>query len=175
MADRPSGYPAPWRRAMELFFEQKYGPDDVLSHEWLYEAFGIEQPQAETPNWRAEQSRYAYMTQLALFQKNMLRLHQIDIMENVRGIGYLVLHPGKQVAAAEAASRNAFRKALVKQTDRLLNIDYVKLDHRQRREHADAMARLGFLKAMYRDKLNQRPGPDPDDDDEGPEDGEPVA
>jgi hypothetical protein len=166
---RPTAYP-PWRNAMELFFAEKYGPGDVLTHEWLHNAFNIEMPTNEMPYWKAKQLEFLYMGQVQKFQQNLLRMYQIDIMENVRGIGYEILHPGQQVQAAETAARKTFRRVLQKRTDRLINIRYPELTHRQRREHADALARLGFWKAMYRQDLDYKSAdPDDEDDDEVPE------
>lgn len=156
--DTPTAYPyPPWKRALQLFFEQEFKPGDTLTHEWLHEAFEIPMETRMMPVWEADRNRLLLINQLGAFKEALLREHQIDIYENERGVGYTITHPRDQTAAAQAMAFREWKKTLRKHGLRITNVNMTQLNHRERRENADAMARFAMWKTLMRQVIEYKP------------------
>lgn len=139
----------PWRHAVKLFLEAGFKPGDVVTHEWLHEAFGLELPTPEMPCSKADPLRLEYMRQLEGFTNTLLEDHQIDIT-NKRGVGYIVVPSKDQSALAFKQGMHEIRQGMRKMVRRVANVDLASLTAEERKENAEAMARAAHLASMIR-------------------------
>jgi hypothetical protein len=77
----------------------------------------------------------------------LLSDHQVAL-SNVKGVGYQIVRPPEQTAWAEDQGDAELKKALRKRRDRLVNVNMTSLTQDERRQNADALARLGALAGM---------------------------
>lgn len=136
-------YP-PWREAIERFLKAEYKADDVIPFMWFYDAFGIQEPSPEMTKGEADKLELSFLRQFSEMQKRLLAEHQIDLT-NERGYGYRVVPPEKQTKVAYEDGIADARKSLRKMRDRIINVNHALLTAEQRRENADALARLSMV------------------------------
>lgn len=141
-------YPA-WREAIKAFMEGKFAPGDTITFDWLYEKFLIQRPIGTSLLADAQKAELQFLSQFKSFEDALLTEHQIALT-NVRGVGYRVVPPGEQTGWAEGQGVGEVKKAVRKLADRLTNIDLTQLTTEQRRENADALARLAMLSGMVK-------------------------
>lgn len=156
-------YPA-WREALRSFAAQKFKPGDVLTFDWLYAAFLIKRPAKDTPLSEAQSAELQFLSQFKSFEDALLTEQQIALA-NVRGVGYRVVPPAEQTGWAEREGIIEIKRAIRKLGDRLTNVDLVALDGDQRKQNADALARLGMMGGMLRTNTERRSVMKPDDTD----------
>lgn len=145
-------FPA-WRQAVQDFLSTfKYG--DLVSHDWLEAHFGmltIEDSERLTANaFRARQ--FAWLANIEAFKHELLTTQQV-CLESVRAEGYRWVPPHEQTNfAAKQFERDAgrvFRTA----GHRIKNVRLGELTDEQRRENADAAAKLSALSGMSKKAL----------------------
>lgn len=139
-----------WRNAIRLFHEQKKTYGDLLSHEWLYEAFEIEKPDVNTPSGQAEKLKLQFLSEFKKFETEMLTEYQMDI-RNLRSRGYEVVRPQDQTRRAEEDFQSEMKRIGRQVAGRLANVNHTKLSARERQENADAVARISNLRAKVRE------------------------
>ena len=138
-----------WRQAVREFIAADHKPGDRLERVYFYGLLRVAMPAPDTPMAAAEKARLAFLQQFTAFRDELLTEHQIDL-EAVPGFGYRVVPPAEQTALAERQGRDEVRRALRKSIIRLANVDLAALDHNQRRDNADAMARMSQLRGLVR-------------------------
>ena len=139
-------YP-PWRQALARFHQEQFGPGHVLLHEWLYETFGIEKPQPQTPLVVAERAKLAFLGQFKEFERVLLTEHNIAL-RNIVGRGYEVVPAAEQSRWCYREGHRDIVKAIAKMGTRLIHTDLVQLTAEQRREHSDYLAKFSRLQDM---------------------------
>jgi hypothetical protein len=139
-------YPA-WREAVKRVISEKYTAGDVLDFAWLYDAFLIDRPTPETPLADAQKAELRFLGHFKDFEEALLTEHQIAL-SNVRGVGYRIVAAGEQTGWAEDQGTQEVKKALRKLRDRLTNVDLLQLNAEQRKQNADALARLAMMAGM---------------------------
>lgn len=144
-----------WREAVHRFREQGFRAGDVLAFDWLFDAFGVIRPSPDTPLAEAQRSELEFLSGFKAFEDVLLGEYQIALA-NVRGVGYRVVPPAEQTAWAEGQGKLELKRALRKMHDRLANVDLGQLDAGQRRENADALARLAQLSGMAKSAMRKR-------------------
>ena len=152
----PEEYPR-WREAVKLFVAAQFQPDDIVSHDWLYEALKIKRPEAETTLEVADAAWLAFLSQFNPFRQCILEEYQIDLA-SVAGMGYRLTPPGEQTSLAYADGVHEVRKGLRKMQQRLINVNVAALTNEQRNENATMIARQAMLASMIR-KVNRLTGP----------------
>jgi hypothetical protein len=135
--------------------EEKLAPGDTISFDWLYEKFLIQRPVGTTILADAQKAELQFLGQFKAFEDALLTEHQIALT-NVRGVGYRIVPPGEQTSWAEGQGVGEVKKAVRKLTDRLTNIDLAQLTTEQRKENADALARLAMLSGMIKATVEHR-------------------
>lgn len=136
-----------WRHAVKLFREHGFRPGEVVSHDWLYDAFAIRKPTPDTPAAEAEKAKLASLAQFERFADALLNEDKVALA-SVRGLGYRIVPSVEQTGWAEAECRADLAKALRRSGDRIRNVDLARLSADQRRENADAQARLAALRSV---------------------------
>lgn len=159
----------PWREALTMFDKTGFAAGDVVSYDWLYNAFSIVRPGDDTRLADAESAKLQFLGQFKSFENSLLRERQ-TALANVKGLGYRVIPAAEQTQWAEEQGNLELRRALRKRTNRVLNVNLTVLTGQQRKENADALARIGSLTMLARRALERRSVLDIDDDAGAPED-----
>lgn len=141
-------YPA-WREAIKSFMGEAFAPGDTVSFDWLYEHFLIDRPAPDTALADAQKAELQFLGQFKAFEEALLTEHQIALA-NVRGVGYRVMPAAEQTRWAEEVGAAEVKKAVRKLGDRLTNVDLAQLTTEQRKENADALARLAMMTGMVK-------------------------
>tara|TARA_Y100000310_G_scaffold339623_1_gene432867 strand:- start:2379 stop:2888 length:510 start_codon:yes stop_codon:yes gene_type:complete len=143
-------FPA-WKQAVENFLDEGFKPGDLITKDWLYKNFGLEEIKPETPTGKADQIRLAYLTCLENLKAILLSEHKA-LLINKRSIGYIYVEPENQAAVSEHQMHAEMKKALDRGACRMQHTDVGVLDTDQRKQHADAMARTAMLGSMMKKK-----------------------
>lgn len=155
-------YP-PWREAANKFLALNAQPGFVITHAWLYDAFNIVMPRETTTLKEATKAELAYLTQVERFKESLLQEHNIAL-KTVYGMGYEVLHPRDQTPWAQDEGDREIKKGLRKLAARLVHVDHARLNDREKRENADALARAAGMRAMFKQIDSRFALPDNSDD-----------
>jgi hypothetical protein len=141
-------YPA-WRQALVRFLDAGFTPDQVVPHEWWWEALGIEKPDEQTPLGEADPARLQWVDQFGKLRAVLLERYLIAL-KNEAGQGYRIVAPRDQ-------SRIGFDDgtALISRGFRLMfdwathtNMSALTAD--ERRAHTDNMVRIASLGSLLR-------------------------
>lgn len=138
-----------WCEAVREFLLGDTDPGRLVTHEWLYEAFRLEQPGPTTPYEVANKAQLAFLKQFKPFEGRLLVEHKIAL-RSVLGAGYEVVEPGEQTQWAQRTAGHDINKTLRKTAARLLHVNRTMLTAAQRRENDDAISRLSRLRHMIR-------------------------
>ena len=137
--DRPA-----WKIAVERFnVEFSWGSE--VPHAWFWEAFGIAKPKADDPYLLGQKAQLARLDAFDAFSEALLREHN-KMLVPLRTYGYKVVLPPEQVALAETLGYQDARKALAKLMRRVKHVDVEQLHESERRDQADALARVGRIR-----------------------------
>lgn len=152
-------YP-PWEEALRRFADAGFGYGDVVRRRWLYDAFGLDSPTAETPKGVADGMELAFLAQFAPFKEHLLEQRKMDL-QTKPGLGWEIVQPSEQTPLALRDGVSEIRKALRRMGLRLVHVDHAALSHRQRQENADALARLSLMGRMLRNaERTELPAPE---------------
>lgn len=147
-------YPA-WREAIKAFMQERFAPGDTVSFDWLYDHFLIKRPGGSTLLADAQKAELQFLSQFKQFEDALLTEHQIALT-NVRGVGYRLVPPAEQTRWAEDSGVTEVKKAIRKLGDRLTNVDLVQLTNEQRKENADALARMAMLSGLIKSAVERK-------------------
>lgn len=150
-----------WRNAAAELFSGQYGYGDVIPHDVLRASLRLPEPKgrltlAELESWRL--SLVAQIDALAdwlLEEKNMC-------LRSIQGQGYQIVEPAEQTEFAVKQGRKKIRSELRKMGRRLSFVDASVLTAEQRRENADALARLSFMEQQFSKAKRKRFLADPE-------------
>jgi hypothetical protein len=145
-----------WRNAIRLLLEQNLTYGHLLTHDWLFEAFEIEQPKDDTPYKEAQKLQLRFVADFERFRAELLDEYQMDA-QSVTGKGYMIVHPRDQTRRAEQDFQHEFKKFGRKAAARLAGVNHSMLSARERQENADAIARMSNLRAMVRKEFPKLP------------------
>lgn len=139
-----------WKQAVvDASKEFDYG--DLIPMEWLYKAFEVDFDTAHD-NATFKQLSFKFLTYMDRFRDELLFEKKMAI-KNMRGEGYLILHPHEQAEHAMKIAVGLIAKGLRKGADMIENTDFNKLTTEQIKNSTDAANKLGSLKALAREKL----------------------
>jgi hypothetical protein len=144
--ERLEKFPA-WREALELFRAENFPYGHILTHEWLYKAFGIRMPEPSTP-WRlAKVTQVEYMENVIRFRE-ALQLEDLLYLETAWALGYRIVPPSEQTARAMALASARMNKALRRAARTVGNIRVQELSEQERRENTDARAKISSIAGL---------------------------
>lgn len=138
-----------WKQAADRFLASGKGPGDLLEFPWLYEAFGMVDPNtaATVPEFKKAQLRFLNIFDLF---KDWLLEEQLLALRSRAGIGYEIVRPAEQAQWAAEHLHNEMRKEFRRAAKRLAYTQVDQLTDRERQEHVDVMANIGRMKAAMR-------------------------
>ena len=137
-----------------MMLESQVGDGHILTHTWLFDAFGLDKPGPMTPNEIAREAQWAFLQAFKPFQEHLLLEHRIALAR-VRGTGWRIVPPPEQVQWAEREGDHEIRKAIAR---RGLRINYIRMDEfttSERQQQTDALARLGRLRQAFANSSNR--------------------
>lgn len=141
-------YP-PWREAMRRFAEASFPPGTTIEHGWFYRAFGMMQPERNTPLCQAEVMKLQYLEQFTRFRRAVLVDQKVDLLA-VPGVGYRIALPSEQAELAVEDLEAELGKAITRARLRVRHTDTAALTHNERRKHANAAAKAGWYASAFR-------------------------
>lgn len=127
---------------------------DVLTYDFLYQAFGIDKPNITTPLERAHKSQWQFLSCIKKLEEFLLEVKLMAIM-NIRGEGYQIVHPSEQTRWAEHEGMTEISKAFSKMHKRQINVNHSLLTSEQRKENVDALSRATMLESML-NRINRK-------------------
>lgn len=144
-------YPA-WRQAEADLITQGLTYGSIVPTEWLNEAFGI--TPAKTP---AEQKRneFVFLRQWNSLRESLLETRKMMLVSEP-GVGYRVALPEEQTRLSKKQRTKEMASAMRKMDREITNVDHSRLTDDQRKENADALAKLGALRSVFRKQLKLR-------------------
>jgi hypothetical protein len=141
-------YPA-WRQVQAELIAGGLSDGSIITDEYLMQAFGLQPP---TTIAEAERNRGLFNFQAGQLRDGLLRDNCI-MLQRVPNIGYVVIPPGEQTSVAmrdgSADIMRAFERAAAQ-------VHYVRVDaltEDERKENANAAAKLGALGTILRKRL----------------------
>lgn len=142
-----------WRQAAKDIAESfRYG--DIISLEWLGEAFHLKQPRSIG---QFKEYQFAFLSSMDALRHELLEQHQLAL-RNVRGAGYELVDPNNQVDYAWQAAFSRVNRELGKLAQHVTHIRHAELTTDKRREHTDAQTKLssitGFVARAERRRLH---------------------
>lgn len=142
-----------WLAAAEEVAENcAYG--DLLTKEWLTEAFGLQQPEFGTVE-DFERHKLEFMQCMDQFSRQLLEEHNLAL-QNVWGQGYRIVPPSEQVDVAWKAAMQGVRRELRKLGSQLRHIRYDELELSEQKKRDDASSRLSQINGFMRRASNRR-------------------
>lgn len=141
-------YPA-WRQAEKDLLEEGLSYGSLIPDEWLKLAFGLAEPETIA---QAQRNDLVMLRQLDALRESLLQGHRM-MLRRVQGVGYTVVTPEQQTAVALKDRTREVKCAMRKLAQELSYVNHERLSDDQRKENADAQAKLGALRSMVRKKL----------------------
>lgn len=145
-------FPA-WRQAVKDFLDDfSYGA--VVPHAWLEEHFGMPQLADRQKLTAADFSKrqFEWLQSIESFKDELLREHNV-CLQSVRGEGYRWVPPGEQSKVAMDTFEKDIKRVFSAGVTRVRHVRLEELNEEQRRENADAVAKLASLRGMTRKAL----------------------
>jgi len=138
-----------WKEAIKVFIETSMGePGTVITEEWKLEHFGLKKPKMATVE-EVQKFNLILLSTFESFREELLTEYQIHLKPAGRG-AHIVLAPGEQTSDAWRQGVNDIKKSMSKMRQRLTNVSLDQLTLEERKENADALARMSLLAGMFR-------------------------
>jgi hypothetical protein len=141
-------YPA-WRQALSDLLAAGLTDGQVITDDWLCEAFGLRQPQT-IQEAKEHQGKFNFFA--GHLAEALLRDHSIMIVR-LPGVGYSVVPPHEQTKVSMENGAAEILRAYSRTALRVRHVRTDLLDDGQRKENSDAAAKLGVLGALLTKRL----------------------
>lgn len=138
-----------WRQALVKFKDAGFTYDEIVPHEWFYNAFDLVMPPEDMPLKAAERVKLAWLGQFDKLKAALLEQHQIALVSEP-GLGYRIVPPRDQSKVALATAVADYKKATRKMVDMATHVNTAMLSADERRQHTDNLARIGAFSTMFR-------------------------
>ena len=148
----PVLFPA-WRQAEVDLLAQGTTYGSIVTDEWLEKAFGLK---PATNIQQFERNKLVMLRQFSALRESLLENHKM-MLRPVRGVGYTVVPSHLQTTVAQQDRAKEVKTALRKMAAELSNVNVAALSESQRKENADALAKLGSMSVMFRKALKGPP------------------
>jgi len=142
-------YPA-WRQAEVQLLAQGLTYGSLVTDEQLKMLLGIPEPKTVADVTRIQ---LLFMSQREALRESLLENHQM-MLRRTEGIGYTVVPPEQQTRIALEDRTREVKRALSKLAREVSHVQQEQLTDAQRKENADAIAKVGSLSGMVRKQLN---------------------
>jgi hypothetical protein len=140
---QPKLYPA-WKQALADVVASQIQPGQTIDKQWLEQAFGIEPAQTVAQH---EKNHHLFRHMFWRFRSELLEQHQL-MLRPIAGVGYEVINPQQQTDVALKDRGREVAWALQKLTNELTHVRHEALTDDQRKQNADALAKVGQLAAL---------------------------
>lgn len=146
-----------WERAIRRFKKEKYEPGDTISRSWFFEAFGIEEPQADTLYAVAKHLNLQFLPQMKRFKQECLLRFKRDVIAAhlTETAGYVVVYPAEQTKLAMAAHLKQTIRATKGAMLRVENVEMRALTAYEKAENTEAQTRLAWFYNTLRRKMDK--------------------
>ncbi|MFO1163527.1 MAG: hypothetical protein U1E60_32155 [Reyranellaceae bacterium] len=134
-----------WKAGIDRFLEDGKQPGDTIEFAWLYTAFDIQPPEEAGSIEEYEKARLRYLSIFTRFREVLLEDHLVAL-RSVQGVGYEVVPHNKRATWAEGECNDRIFKELKKAQRRLSFVPFDQMTDDERRQHTDAMGRVGRLR-----------------------------
>lgn len=136
-----------WRAAVAEIRASDFKDGDVIEHDFLYKALGLEAPNENTPWKKAKKTQLSYMEAVIAIRDHFICEHDI-MLTSVQGRGYMIVPPIEQTSISMVEVHDKIRKALQRGATNISHVRLSELSDEQIRENADARCRLSRLQQM---------------------------
>jgi hypothetical protein len=161
--DEPRLFP-PWRQTLKQLEAMNVQPGQTITKEWLEASFGMRPARTIAEH---ERNHHLFRKLFWMLRTELLETHQL-MLRAVAGVGYEVVEPQRQTQVALRDRGLDVARALQKLNSELTHIRHDLLTEEQRKENADALAKVGVLTSMATKQLTNttfdhggaRPGED---------------
>ena len=148
-----------WERLLSSF-SKSYGYGDKISHDYLYELFGIKFPAigdfALTVDYNKanEEAAFKYLSMTKRLHDDLL-LNFNKKLKSVRGEGYVILHPSDQIDYGYKKEIRDVRKSISESIKTVNHVNIRKLSDEERLKKTDYEARLSWLMSRSKEVNNK--------------------
>lgn len=142
-----------WQNALTAFSDSTFAPGDIIPMDWFYEHFRVKAPEDRQTIASFQEEQLKFMGEMDRFQKALAEDHYL-VLQNVRGEGYRIVPPTEQTGWAMDRAHHEFGKAFSRAHMRLTHVRLSELTDEQRRQNADAQAKLAAFRSKGRKALS---------------------
>jgi len=128
---------------------------ELISHEWLKQRLDIQRPvlsdfDNEYDLWAAiDKYGFDYMGAIDDIRALLLTTYKY-YFKNIRGDGYVLLHPNEQTDFAKNKFKEDLRRVINNTHNIMTNVNHRAMDAIKLRENADAVAKFSQIKNMLK-------------------------
>jgi hypothetical protein len=151
----PQLFPA-WRHAENRLLLEGLEPGKIIPREWFMEAFGLREAQTVP---EVQRNALIFLRQLTDLRDSLLQKHSV-MLRVLPGIGYQVVPPEHQTAVAMKDRTDEIKRSFAKLSREISHVQLDALNDAQRAENANAIAKLGTLRALMAPMLKPPEGED---------------
>jgi len=138
-----------WKEAAKAFIEAGMDqPGTIITEEWKIVQFGLEKPQIATVE-EVQKFTLNLLSSFESFREELLTNYQVHLKPVGKG-AHIVLAANEQTSEAWQQGVSDIKKAMSKMRQRLTNVSLDQLTVEERKENANALARMSLLAGMYK-------------------------
>lgn len=141
-------FPA-WRQALRTLVRAGIHPGQIITRDWLNDAFGIRGAMTVA---EVQRNALAFLRQMTDLREALLKNHQV-MLRAEPGIGFRVIEPRNQTAIAMRDRQAEIKRSFEKLALEVSCIKVEALDDASRKENSDAAAKVGAMQALMRPHL----------------------
>lgn len=121
----------------------------IITSEWMDEALGLKPPATIA---EYERNQLVRLRQITALRDSLLETRKMMLVSEP-GVGWRVVTPEEQTKLAVHVRTKEVKSAFAKMLRELTHVDTAKLTDDQRKENADALAKLGAMRSVFRKRL----------------------
>jgi hypothetical protein len=148
-------YPA-WRQVEADLMARGMKDGETIPMDLLRAGFGVEDPRTMTDGIEVLRQQALFNFSLGELKASLLENHRIQL-RLVEGVGYMVVPPSEQTRLTMKDRGSEIMNALTKAEREVTYIREDELTDEQRKENADARARMGQLRSLVRKRVFRLP------------------
>jgi hypothetical protein len=143
-----------WRQAAKDAVSQfQYG--EVIPREWIISHLDIKMTDARLSISEHQALAFDMLTKVDAFRDELLTKYQRYLV-NIRGVGYKIIEPPHQTAAAMTKLQKELRRSISQAMNALVNINDKALSLEDARENVEAKAKLAAFSTLHVNKLDKK-------------------
>lgn len=143
-----------WRQAArDAVNEYSYG--DIIPKEWINAHLNIRFSDKPMTADQHQSLAFEMLSKIDGWRDELLRKH-CRYTVNIRGVGYKIIEPPHQTAAAMTKMQKELRRSISQAMTALVNVNERALSLEDARENADARAKLGAFATLHLKQLERK-------------------